>query len=120
MVKKFVFQTYEKIKFKYTNKKYDNIFCLAKLLVLVVAIGISWFVYIVFVTKASTHGYFYRVEAQKLDQIVFQYNIVKLEVLEKREKLRKDVNFTRWPWQVVGVNKQVVKIASDKRLAVAD
>lgn len=49
-------------------------------------------VYVTYVNKASTFGYFYKVESQNLDTITFQYNLVKLDVLEQQQQLWQQVN----------------------------
>lgn len=114
-VQKFVFQTYEKIKYK--SKKYDDLFCIMKLGVLGLAIVVFGMMYIVYVTKASTRGYFYRVEATKLAQVKFEYNLTNLKVMEHKERLWSAISFSNSPTQSVKVNSQVVKVPVNQKVA---
>ncbi len=64
---------------------------------MVLLLALSMLLYVIYVNKASTHGYFYKVETQKLDAIKAEYNLVKLDVLEYNKKLRNQSNdFSAW------------------------
>jgi len=82
-----------------------------------VAIVLFGMMYIVYVTKASTRGYFYRVEATKLAQVKFEYNLTNLKVMEHKERLWSTVSFSDSPTQSVKVNSQVVKIPINQKVA---
>ncbi len=57
----------------------------------VIAFGL---IYIIFVNKASTSGYFHKIESNKLDAVKFDYNLVKLEVMQAEKDLRNDVSLS--------------------------
>lgn len=61
------------------------------------AIVILMLIYVTYVNKASTFGYFHKVETKKLDAITFDYNLVKLDVLEYEQKLWNNAStFDAW------------------------
>jgi hypothetical protein len=68
-------------------------------------------IYIVFVNKASTSGYFHKIESTKLDAIMFDYNLIKLDVMEAEKELRNDVNLSVSYQNPVQILTQVVTIS---------
>lgn len=57
----------------------------------IVAFGM---IYIIFVNKASTRWYFHKIESNNLDAVMFDYNLVKLEVMQAEKKLWNDVSLS--------------------------
>lgn len=70
---------------------------LLKIGIAVIVLMVLMLIYVTYVNKASTYGYFYKVESQNLDDITFQYNLVKLDVLEQQQQLWRQVStFDAW------------------------
>ena len=113
---KFVSQAYHKIQYK--SKTYDDMWGLIKVAILLIAIIICWLTYIIFVNKASTYGYFYRVESRKLDTVIFQQNLVKLDVMAGQQKLRENTSFYSLANPITfNVADRIVHVTVNKQVA---
>jgi len=120
-MKKFVFQTYNKI--QSVSKSYDDVFVMLKLWLLMLAIVACGLVYVVYVNKASTHGYFYRVESKKLDAVIFEHNLVKLDVMKEQQNLREKSTFSSRPKDPISIEtswieKKVVRVETKRQVAM--
>jgi len=70
------------------------------------------------VNKASTYGYFYRVESRKLDTVIFQQNLVKLDVMAGQQKLRENTSFYSLANPItVNVADRIVHVTVNKQVA---
>ena len=68
--------------------------------------------------KASTYGYFYRVESRKLDTVIFQQNLVKLDVMAGQQKLRENTSFYSLANPItVNVADRIVHVTVNKQVA---
>lgn len=79
-------QIYQRYRIK--ADQYTNRMHLLKIVLLMVGIIFFGFLYIIYVNKASTSGYFHKIESNKLENYKFDYNLVKLEVMEAKKQLR--------------------------------
>jgi hypothetical protein len=60
---------------------------------------------------SSTHGYFLRKENQNLNNVSFQQEIFKTQILDQRQKNRERINSTKSAKrEVITVNAQIVTI----------
>ena len=77
------------------------------------------FIYLRYVSLSSTYGYFLRQENQKLNNVSFQYEIYKTQILDQRQKNWENVNNTKsTKREVVTVNAQIVTIPVVKELSM--
>ena len=90
-MKTFAFTPTSSLKSLYDNallrrRKHDMVWDIIKIGIL----GVFWFscllTYLIFVSRSSTRGYFLRQENQKFNTISFQYEILKTQILEQRQK----------------------------------
>lgn len=78
-------------------------------------------IYIIYVNKASTFGYFHKEETEKLDTIMFDYNLVKLDVLDYEQKLRQKANnFDAWSDPKALRDRLIVIQATDLSQSLAE
>lgn len=69
------------------------------------------FIYLRYVSLSSTYGYFLRQENQNLNNVSFQYEIFKTQILDQRQKNREKMNSTKpQKRDVVTVSAQIVTI----------
>jgi hypothetical protein len=73
------------------------------------ALIVTMMLYITYVNKASTDGYFYKVERNKVDEIKFAYNLVKLDVLERQQTI----------WRVTHENSDDTRTDRDQVIIVS-
>lgn len=100
---------YENILIKYRNQ--DDFMDLLKIWALMLLFLFSMFVYLRYVSLSSTHGYFLRKENQNLNNVSFQQEIFKIQILDQKQKNREKLNNSRSvKKQVVTVNAQIVTI----------
>lgn len=77
------------------------------------------FIYLRYVSLSSTHGYFLRKENQNLNNVSFQYEIYKTQILDQRQKNWEKINSTKSAKrEVVTVNAQIVTIPVVKELSM--
>lgn len=100
---------YENILIKYRNQ--DAFMDLLKIWSLIFVLLFCMFVYLRYVSLSSTHGYFLRKENQNLNNVSFQQEIFKTQILDQRKKNREKLNSTKSAKkEVVTVNAQIVTI----------
>lgn len=76
-------------------------------------------IYLRYVSLSSTHGYFLRQENQKLNNISFQYEIYKTQILDQRQKNWETINSSKSSRRdVVTVNAQIVTIPVKTELSM--
>ncbi|MDD3262247.1 MAG: hypothetical protein PHR61_00205 [Candidatus Absconditabacteria bacterium] len=100
---------YESILIKYRNQ--DVFMDLLKIGVLIFVFLFCMFIYLRYVSLSSTHGYFLRQENQNLNNVSFQHEIFKTQILDQRQKNREKLNSTKSAKkEVVTVTSQIVTI----------
>lgn len=108
---------YENILIKYRNQ--DAFMDLIKIGGLLFVLLFCLFIYLRYVSLSSTYGYFLRQENQKLNNVSFQYEIYKTQILDQRQKNWENVNNTKsTKREVVTVNAQIVTIPVVKELSM--
>lgn len=79
---------------------------------------LSLFVYLRFVSLSSTHGYFLRQENQNLNNIAFQQEVFKTQLLEQKQKNWTNLNSSRSIKKtVVTVDTQIVNVPAMTELS---
>ena len=101
-------------------KKHQEKMPLLKIGAAVAALMILMLIYVTYVNKASTYGYFYKVESQELDDITFQYNLVKLDVLEHQQALRNQSNTFDSRSDPAALRERLIVISLDDSLIQND
>lgn len=100
---------YESILIKYRNQ--DVFMDLLKIWVLIFVFLFCMFIYLRYVSLSSTHWYFLRQENQNLNNVSFQHEIFKTQILDQRQKNREKLNSTKSAKkEVVTVTSQIVTI----------
>jgi hypothetical protein len=100
---------YESVLIKYRNQ--DAFMDLVKIWSLIFVLLFCMFVYLRYVSLSSTHWYFLRKENQNLNNVSFQQEIFKTQILDQRQKNREKLNSTKYTKkEVVTVNAQIVTI----------
>jgi len=100
---------YESVLIKYRNQ--DAFMDLLKIWLLIFVFLFCMFVYLRYVSLSSTHWYFLRKENQNLNNVSFQQEIFKTQILDQRQKNREKLNSTKYTKkEVVTVNAQIVTI----------
>lgn len=75
--------------------------------------------YLRYVSLSSTHGYFLRQENQNLNNISFQQEIYKTQILDQRKKNREAIiTSSTQSKKVVTVNTQIVTIPVMTELSI--
>jgi len=97
-------------------KRYDSVIDIVKISVLVFFLAVFGFVYLYFVNLASTRWYFLRQENQKLNTISFQFEILKIKMLDYKQQNRDAINSTSFKRDVVDVHAEIVRIPSEIKL----
>jgi hypothetical protein len=83
-------QVYQSRLTKYRIKK--EFISAAEILLLGLAIGFCMLMFLIFVNKASTEGYFLKKANASLDDTNFKYNIVKTDILDLQKANRDKLN----------------------------
>lgn len=100
---------YENILIKYRNQ--DAFMDMLKIWSLIFVFLFCLFIYLRYVSLSSTHGYFLRKENQNLNNVSFQQEIFKTQILDQRQKNRERINSTKSAKrEVITVNAQIVTI----------
>ncbi len=108
---------YESVLIKYRNQ--DAFMDLLKIWSLLFVLLFCMFIYLRYVSLSSTHGYFLRKENQNLNNVSFQYEIYKTQILDQRQKNWEKINSTKSAKrEVVTVNAQIVTIPVVKELSM--
>lgn len=108
---------YENVLIKYRNQ--DAFMDLLKIWSLIFVLLFCMFIYLRYVSLSSTHGYFLRKENQNLNNVSFQYEIYKTQILDQRQKNWEKINSTKSAKrEVVTVNAQIVTIPVIKELSM--
>lgn len=108
---------YESVLIKYRNQ--DAFMDLLKIWSLIFVLLFCMFIYLRYVSLSSTHGYFLRKENQNLNNVSFQYEIYKTQILDQRQKNWEKINSTKSAKrEVVTVNAQIVTIPVVKELSM--
>ncbi len=108
---------YENILIKYRNQ--DAFMDLLKIWALLFVCLFCLFVYLRYVSLSSTHGYFLRQENQNLNNISFQQEIYKTQILDQRKKNREAIiTSSTQSKKVVTVNTQIVTIPVMTELSI--
>ncbi len=107
---------YENLLLKYRNQ--DAFMDLLKIWFLGAVMFLSLFVYLRFVSLSSTHGYFLRQENQNLNNIAFQQEVFKTQLLEQKQKNWTNLNSSRSIKKtVVTVDTQIVNVPAMTELS---
>jgi|GEM_PF-1067095 len=85
---------------------------LLKISVLNLALVTTIFLYLYYVTLASTRGYFLRQANQKHKEIEFQYEILKTELLSKKQLNREQMHTSNTNNETIKIRTEVVRIPS--------
>lgn len=108
---------YESILIKYRNQ--DVFMDMIKIWWLLLVLFFCLVIYLRYVSLSSTHGYFLRQENQKLNNVSFQYEIYKTQILDQRQKNWETINSTKSSRRdVVTVNAQIVTIPVKTELSM--
>jgi len=100
---------YESVLIRYRNQ--DAFMDLLKIWVLIFVFLFCMFIYLRYVSLSSTHWYFLRQENQNLNNVSFQHEIFKTQILDQRQKNREKLNSTKSAKkEVVTVTSQIVTI----------
>lgn len=100
---------YENILIRYRNQ--DAFMDMIKIWALIFVLCFCLFIYLRYVSLSSTRWYFLRQENQKLNNISFQQEIYKTQILDQRQKNWLRVNSTKsQKREVISVNAQIVTI----------
>jgi hypothetical protein len=77
------------------------------------------FIYLRYVSLSSTYGYFLRQENQNLNNVSFEYEIYKTQILNQKKKNREKINDSSFEKRdVILVNAQIVTIPVTTELSM--
>ena len=108
---------YESVLIKYRNQ--DIFMDMIKIWGLLLVLFFCLVIYLRYVSLSSTHGYFLRQENQKLNNVSFQYEIFKTQILDQRQKNWETINSSKSSRRdVVTVNAQIVTIPVKTELSM--
>lgn len=77
---------------------------------------LCWFIYLRFVSLASTEWYFLRQANNDLLAIHFKYEIVKTELLDKTQNNREKMYWNNQTKKIIDVRPEIVKIPNKSEL----
>ena len=75
--------------------------------------------YLLFINKASTRGYFLKKENQKLETISFQFEILKTKMLDYKQQNWESIASSTIKRDVVDVTAEVVKVPTTVEVGMA-
>lgn len=108
---------YESVLIRYRNQ--DAFMDMIKIAGLIIVFLFCLFIYLRYVSLSSTHWYFLRQENQNLNNVSFQYEIFKTQILDQRQKNWANINSTKsLKRDVVTVNAQIVTIPVTTELSM--
>jgi len=108
--------TYDSILIKY--KRQDFFMDMTKIWLLLVVLIFTFFIYLIYVSKSSTRWYFLRKENQTLNEVSFQYEILKAQMLEQKQINWDKINTDQSKREVVTINTEVVRIPTMTELSM--
>lgn len=89
---------------------------LVKISWLLMFLVLCWFIYLRFVSLASTEGYFLRQANNDLLAIHFKYEIVKTELLDKTQNNREKMYWNNQTKKIIDVRPEIVKVPNKAEL----
>ena len=89
---------------------------LVKISWLLMFLVLCWFIYLRFVSLASTEGYFLRQANNDLLAIHFKYEIVKTELLDKTQNNRETMYWNNQTKKIIDVRPEIVKVPNKAEL----
>lgn len=122
-MRKFAFIHSDKIHKTYNwwlNKyrRHQDFLDIVKVWVLATCILFTAFIYLFYVNKSSTRGYFLRQENQNLNAISFQYEILKNKILTHKQSNWKEIYSSKYKKKIIDVRAEVVAIPITSELAM--
>ena len=119
---KFVFISTNSIKEYYNfllNKQKSHKFIVdtVKLSWLFVFLSLCWFIYLRFVSLASTEWYFLRKANNELAAIQFKQEIVKTEILEQTQRNREKMYGNNQTKKIIEIHPEIVQVPSKTELS---
>ena len=109
-------KAYDGILIRY--RKQDAVMDMFKIGLLLTMLCFALFVYLRYVSLSSTRGYFLRQANQHLNNISFQYEILKTQLLDQNQKNWQQVNGDESKREVITVNADIVQVPSVKELSL--
>ncbi|PJA48013.1 MAG: hypothetical protein CO170_04005 [candidate division SR1 bacterium CG_4_9_14_3_um_filter_40_9] len=97
-------------------RRYDSTIEFLKVGALVAVLVFSSLMYLLYVNRSSTRGYFLRQENQKLSTIQFDFEILKTTLLDYKHMNRETIQGTDGRRKVVDVRAEVVKLPGNTNL----
>ncbi len=121
-MKKFAFISTNSIKEYYSfllNKQKSHKFIIdtIKISWLFVFLALCWFIYLRFVSLASTEWYFLRKANNELASIQFKQEIVKTEILEQTQRNRERMYWTNQTKKIIEIRPEIVKVPNKTELS---
>ncbi|MCK9467391.1 MAG: hypothetical protein M0P94_03620 [Candidatus Absconditabacterales bacterium] len=121
-MKKFAFISTNSIKEYYSfllNKQKSHKFIIdtIKISGLFVFLALCGFIYLRFVSLASTEGYFLRKANNELASIQFKQEIVKTEILEQTQRNRERMYGTNQTKKIIEIRPEIVKVPNKTELS---
>ena len=121
-MKKFAFISTNSIKEYYSfllnkQKSHKVIIDTIKISWLFVFLALCWFIYLRFVSLASTEWYFLRKANNELASIQFKQEIVKTEILEQTQRNRERMYWTNQTKKIIEIRPEIVKVPNKTELS---
>jgi len=97
-------------------RRYNSTMEFVKVGLLVTFLVLACGLYLYYVNRSSTRGYFLRQENQKLSTISFNYEILKTKLLDYRQANRETIQGANGKREVIDVRAEVVKLPGNTNL----
>lgn len=107
-------KTYDGLILKY--KKHDSTIELLKVGILATAFIATGLIYLYYINRSSTEGYFLRQENNKLNTISFNFEVLKIKLLDYKQKNRDSIQSSSNKREVINVKVEVVKLPGNSNL----
>lgn len=98
-------------------RRHDSTIEFAKVGLLAGVLCIAGFIYLYYVNLSSTRGWYLRQETQKLNNIQFNFDILRTKLLDYKQTNRDSIQGNNSKREVVNIKAEVVKIPSSTDLA---